>query len=157
MSFQGKKSSHAAMLAADRADALLQYSALCYRTRRDTIEVLLITSRTTRRWIVPKGWPMPDRTPAEAALREAYEEAGVQGVADDRCIGAFSYLKTTKDDLIVPCVAMVFPVKVKKLAAKFPERKERRRAWFSRKKAASLVQEPELAELLRGFDPRKLR
>lgn len=157
MSFQGKRSTHAAMTAADRPDSRTQYAALCYRTHKSTPEILLITSRTTRRWIVPKGWPMPDRTPAEAALQEAYEEAGVRGTVSNRCIGVFSYMKNISDGIDIPCVAMVFPVQVKTLTSRFPERKQRRREWFSRKKAAALVQEPELADLLRNFDPRKLR
>jgi hypothetical protein len=55
-----------------------------------------------------------------------------------------------------PCVALVYPVKVKELADRYPEKRERKRAWFSPKKAAKRVAEPELARILRDFDPKKV-
>ncbi|TNF65070.1 MAG: NUDIX hydrolase [Rhodobacteraceae bacterium] len=142
---------------ASKTDVRSQFAALCYQAEGDKVRVLLITSRRSGRWIVPKGWPMDGVTPAEAAMREAWEEAGVVGRAQDQCLGLFSYDKEMEDGLLYPCVAMVYPVKVKHLAADYPEAAERRRKWFSPKKAAQKVGEPELQRILRDFDPRMLR
>ena len=134
----------------------VQYAALCYRIYNAKIGVLLITSRGTKRWIVPKGWPMQGKYPHEAALKEAAQEAGVIGQVSSRAIGQFTYAKQMPDGSAVPCVGLVFPVRVRLLRAEYPEANERDRKWFSRKKAARKVEEPELAELIRTFDPAKL-
>lgn len=143
--------------AASKNDVRSQFAALCYRSKGDRIEVLLVTSRRTGRWIVPKGWPEDGMTPANCALKEAWEEAGVIGKAQDQCLGLFSYSKLIEPDLTYPCVAMVYPVKVKSLAKKYPEQDQRQRKWFSPKKASLKVTEPELSRILRDFDPRILR
>lgn len=140
---------------AGKTDVRTQFAALCYRVRKDKVQVLLVTSRGSGRWIVPKGWPMDGKTPAESAAQEAWEEAGVVGTPDWRPLGMFSYSKVLddeEDDL--PCVAMVYGVRVKSVATEFPEVGQRKRKWVSRKKAASMVDEPELARILRDFDPR---
>lgn len=131
-----------------------QFAALCYRVRRGKVQVLLVTSRGSKRWIVPKGWPMDSKTPAASALQEAWEEAGVIGRADDRCLGVFTYAKEIGDSSDVPCLAMLYPVLVKSLSKQYPESDQRRRTWVSRKKAARMVSEPELARLIQEFDPR---
>jgi len=132
-----------------------QFGALCYRVKNDKIQILLITSRTTRRWIVPKGWPVDKATPYEAALTEAWEEAGVKGKIKGNTVGIYSYVK--RDDRTKsPCVVVVFAVKVRKLSNTYPEVQQRRRKWVSRKKAAKMVDEPELKQLLRSFDPATL-
>ena len=136
-------------------DMRTQFGALCYRVLRDKPQVLLVTSRGTGRWVIPKGWPIEGATPADSAAREAWEEAGVEGRVQPVCLGIYSYLKRPADGG-VPCVVAVYPLKVKKLADDFPEASERRRKWAGPKKAAGLVDEPELAALLRRFDPRKL-
>lgn len=133
-----------------------QYAALCYRVNNDKVEVLLITSRGTGRWILPKGWPIDGKSPAESAAQEAWEEAGVIGKLSERCLGLFAYVKEREEEDDLPCVAMVYPVKVRRLASDYPEEKERRRKWFSPKKAAQKVAEPELARILAEFDPRAL-
>jgi len=142
---------------ARKGEVRTQFAALCYRVRRGKVQVLLITSRRAGRWIVPKGWPMPDKTPAASAAQEAWEEAGVRGQASDTSLGVYSYDKNigVGDDL--PCVAMLYPVLVKSLAKKFPESGQRRRRWVSRKKAAQLVAEPDLGRLILNFDPRTKR
>lgn len=133
-------------------DLRSQLGALCYRVVDGKTQVLLVTSRTRRRWIIPKGWPMADTSAADAAMTEAWEEAGVRGKVIDRCIGVYSYVKLGDGDgPDLPCIVSVFPVRVKSLARDFPERGQRRRKWFSPKKAARKVAEPELRELLRGF------
>ena len=131
-----------------------QFGALCWRVQGDKLEFLLITSRQRKRWIIPKGWPVDGATPAEAAETEAWEEAGVKGKTAPVCLGIYSYTKYLDGREQLPCVVAVFPVRAKRLAANYPERSERRRKWFSRKKAAKLVDEPELANMIRGFDPK---
>lgn len=142
--------------AAINRDVRTQFGAICYRVRKDKVQVLLITSRGTGRWVIPKGWPIAGATPSKSAEREAWEEAGVIGTARPVCLGVYSYTK--RDDSLspLPCVVAVFPVKVRKLEDKFPEAGERRRKWCSPKKAAALLQEPELAQIISRFDPRHL-
>ncbi|MEM9552133.1 MAG: NUDIX hydrolase [Pseudomonadota bacterium] len=142
---------------ARKTDLRTQFSALCYRVRQSKSEVLLVTSRNSGRWITPKGWPMPGRTPAQMAAQEAWEEAGVTGRASDLCLGLFSYIKELDQEPDIPCVVLVYPVRVDKLARDFPERKERKRKWFTPKKAATKVCEPELARMLQQFDAKALR
>lgn len=131
-----------------------QFGALCYRMNKGKPEVLLITSRTRKRWIIPKGWPTNGKSPAQAAAQEAWEEAGVTGVTSEVCLGHYSYVKQMSRSEDLSCLVAVFPLKVKKLAKAFPERNERDRQWISPKKAAKLVAEPELRAILRRFDPR---
>ncbi len=142
-------------LPADQAaETRSQLAALCWRMHRGRVEVLLITSRDTGRWIIPKGWPMDGFTQAEAAAREAWEEAGVQGGVRPDAMGFYSYDKVLKAGSIALMVA-VYPLRVARLADKFPERKQRRRKWFPADKAARKVAEPELRRLLAavGDDP----
>ncbi|MBO6601914.1 NUDIX domain-containing protein [Rhodophyticola porphyridii] len=134
-----------------------QFAALCYRQRKSGVEVLLLTSRDTKRWIIPKGWPMDGLTPADAAAQEAWEEGGVKGNVHDHCIGIYSYTKRMEDQPDLPCIVAVFPVEVKKLDTDYPEADLRRRKWFTPKKAASRVKELELKQILREFDPSRLR
>ena len=125
-----------------------QLGAICWRMHRGRVEVLLITSRDTGRWIIPKGWPMQGRTAAEAAAQEAWEEAGVRGEMLDSAIGAFGYDKVLNPGKSVPCRVDVFSLRVAELKRKYPEDKMRSRKWFKHSKAARLVAEPELRGLL---------
>jgi len=136
-----------------------QLGALCWRLHRGKVEVLLITSRDTGRWVIPKGWPMDGLDAAGAAAREAWEEAGVTGETMPEAVGLYGYDKMQKDQPCLPCVVAVYPLRVEKLAAKFPERKERRRKWFAAEKAAKKVAEPELRALLQrlAHDPAMLQ
>ncbi|OYU16821.1 MAG: NUDIX hydrolase [Rhodobacteraceae bacterium PARR1] len=121
-----------------------QYGALCWRAHRGQIEVLLITSRDTGRWVIPKGWPMAELSPNIAAAQEAWEEAGVSGRVSDRPFGIYAYDKIVKLGHSLPCAVAVYPLRVDRLAVEFPERHERRRKWFAVAKAARKVAEPEL-------------
>jgi 8-oxo-dGTP pyrophosphatase MutT (NUDIX family) len=125
-----------------------QFGALCWRMHRGRVEVLLITSRDTGRWVIPKGWPMAGKRPDEAARQEAWEEAGVTGDSSETPLGIYSYDKARKTKEALPCVVAVYPLRVERLAARFPERAERRRRWFSAEQAARLVAEPELRAML---------
>ncbi len=130
----------------------VQVAALCYRKRKSGKEVLLITSRDTGRWILPKGWPIDGLDEAGSALQEAWEEAGVKDgrIANDP-IGTFDYQKRFEGGAEATCRTQVFPVEVAKLARNFPERDERRRKWVTPRKAAEMVDERQLQDLLRGF------
>lgn len=156
MAIEGPKQLPILLKGARKTDVRSQFAALCYRMRKGEPEVLLITSRGSQRWIIPKGWPMAERTPAKAALQEAWEEAGVKGRVFDRCLGLFSYTKDISETESLPCVALVYPVFVTSLEKDYPEKGERRRKWFSPKKAAGKVAEPELKKILKTFDPRLL-
>ncbi len=133
-----------------------QFAALCYRIKKGKVQILLITSRRTKRWIVPKGWPMEGKTPFESAAQEAWEEAGVTGKAKPECLGVYTYAKVREDNDL-SCLAMLYAVKVTALAKRYPESNERKRRWMSRKEAARRVAEPELARMIRDFDPRPNR
>lgn len=136
----------------DAGDTRTQYGAVCWREGAAGPEVLLITSRDTGRWVIPKGWPIKGLPPEGSAAREAWEEAGVEGKPDPRCIGLYSYDKLLDKpkgpQVQVPCVVAVYALKVNKLANSFPEAGQRRRKWFSPKKASGKVAEPELRDLL---------
>ncbi|WIV51126.1 NUDIX hydrolase [Marivivens sp. LCG002] len=138
-----------------KTETRTQFAALCYRIKNDKVQVCLITSRGTGRWVLPKGWPMDKKTPAEAAAIEAWEEAGLTGHAHSQCIGVYSYIKPLSKTP-VPIVAMVYPVHVQAVHTTWPERHERKRKWFGRKKAASKVAEPALRDLILNFDPKHL-
>ncbi len=125
-----------------------QVAALCWRMHRGQVQVLLITSRDTGRWVIPKGWPMTSLTPGAAAAREAWEEAGVLGHVQDLALGEYLYDKTTSPSEAKRCAVAVFPLRVKELKTRFPEAKQRKRRWFDAQDAAGLVAEPELAALL---------
>lgn len=139
-----------------KRDVRTQFGAVCWRLRRKKPEVLLVTTRRTRRWMVPKGWPMDGHTPAQAAAVEAFEEAGVEGQPNDHCIGFFSYLKIIEGEEALPCMVALFPVRVRKVHETWPEGDQRKRRWVSPRRAAELVQEPELQAILRRFDPAAL-
>jgi 8-oxo-dGTP pyrophosphatase MutT (NUDIX family) len=130
-----------------------QFAALCWRIHKEKLQFLLITSLATKRWIIPKGWPMDGQTAAEAAAQEAWEEAGVVGKASNRCAGIYTYVKNMGDHRL-PVVAAVFPVQVKRLRDDYPEAGLRKRRWMKRSKAVAMVSEPELASIIKSFDPR---
>lgn len=152
-----KRMTEDSLLGAEQAPRS-QYGALCWRMHRGHVEVLLITSRDTGRWVIPKGWPISDLDPSASAAREAWEEAGVRGKTETEPMGLYSYDKVLGPDSALPCAVSVFSLRVEELAAKFPERKERRRKWFAAAKAAKKVAEPELRALFRTLadDPAAL-
>jgi 8-oxo-dGTP pyrophosphatase MutT (NUDIX family) len=132
----------------------LQVGALCWRRSATRgLRILLITSRDTGRWVIPKGWPMRNRSEPEAAAREAWEEAGVRGRIVPRSIGIYTYLKALGKNRFLPCVVQVFPLEVQEMLRTYPETRQRRAKWFAPEKAAGRVAEPDLAALIRGFDP----
>lgn len=131
------------------ARAREQIAALPLRWNdKDEVEVLMITSRDTGRWIVPKGWTMKDVKPWAAAAIEALEEAGAKGHIAREVFGTYNYDKILDDASAQPCRVRVYPMIVEKLKADWKEKGERTRRWFSLSAAADLVDEPELADML---------
>ena len=127
-----------------------QVAALCYRGKGARKEVLLITSRDTGRWIIPKGWPMRGKDGPGSAMQEAWEEAGVKdATADTDPIGSYAYNKTSGSGLPMPVETLVYSVDVTGLENDFPEAGQRKRQWVSPQEAANLVDEPELKSILR--------
>lgn len=150
----GKLKRGAAALPAPGHPPSLQVGALCWRRASGgLIKVLLITSRDTGRWVIPKGWPMRKRSEAGAAAREAFEEAGVRGEVVERSIGLFSYEKGLGNGRQMTCVVRVFPLEVRELRRVYPETGQREVRWFTRDRAARRVAESELSALIREFEP----
>jgi 8-oxo-dGTP pyrophosphatase MutT (NUDIX family) len=130
-----------------------QVAALPWRRGPDGVEILLVTSRETRRWVAPKGGRMPGKTDAEAAAIEAVEEAGVQGHVGAEPLGTFRYLKVLKRRAPRWCVVAVYPLEVFIQHGAWKEQGERDRVWMSQEQAAACVSELDLAELIRAFRP----
>lgn len=134
-----------------RRPPLLQVAALCMRGTGEHREVLLVTTRGSGRWILPKGWPMPGRTLAEAAEQEAWEEAGVRGRAAPDPLGRFPAHKTIGRGLGMRALVQVHEVEVESVQDIFPEAGQRRRKWARPAEAARMVDETWLREILLGL------
>jgi 8-oxo-dGTP pyrophosphatase MutT (NUDIX family) len=125
-----------------------QVGALPVRRGPDgVLNVLLVTTLQTQRWIIPKGWPLPGRQDWAAAAVEAREEAGVLGEACEGSIGSYTYEKRRPSGS-VPVRVSVYLLDVQEELETWPECARRRRAWFTLAEAAEAVQEPELRALL---------
>ncbi|MFN3667679.1 MAG: NUDIX hydrolase [Brevundimonas sp.] len=129
-----------------------QVAALPWRRGAGGLEILLVTSRETRRWVTPKGGRMAGKSDAEAAAQEALEEAGVEGVASEAPIGTFRYLKVLKRRASRWCVVSVHALEVRLEHASWQEQSERERVWVSREEAVRRVDEPDLKALIAAFD-----
>lgn len=129
-----------------------QTGALPWRSKGGKVEVLLVTGRISKRWSIPKGWPMFGKSLAEAAAQEAFEEAGVEGSAEATPIGRFEHVKSHR--LLGPLAVsvLVYPLRVERVLARWPERGDRERRWLSPRRAAKQVDNEELREILLGFD-----
>ena len=131
-----------------------QYAALPWRRTQDgQIEVLLISSRETRRWVIPKGWPMRRLKSPDCASREAFEEAGVEGDVQRKKVGVFHYGKRLSSGRLQPVRVSVFALQVRRECEEFPEKGQRDRLWITPAQASVLVDEPELKILIAGFQP----
>lgn len=128
-----------------------QVGALVHRVGRTGTVVLMITSRETRRWIIPKGWPHLGLSLPKSALREAWEEAGVRGRVARHPIGTYTYDKRMVNGA-VPCSVLVFPVQFMSQDASWPETGMRDLVWLSPEEAAARVEEAELAAILAAFN-----
>jgi 8-oxo-dGTP pyrophosphatase MutT (NUDIX family) len=131
-----------------------QYAALPYRMSGETVEILLVTSLTTRRWIIPKGWPMDGREPSSCAAVEALEEAGVSGEMEKIAVGHYRYFKQIKNGVGVPCKVDVFALKVTRERKTWAEKDGRQRRWCTVAEAAAAVDEPQLRLIIAKFGAR---
>ncbi len=130
----------------------MQYGALPWRIDATKgVEILLATSRDTRRWVIPKGWPMKGRKPHIAAAIEAQQEAGLHGKIEKTKLGAYHYPKRLASGSAVECLVEVFPLRVELQRKKWPEKSQRATYWFPYALAAEQVDEPELREIILAF------
>ncbi len=134
----------------------MQYAALPYRfTPAANLEILVVTTRQSRRWIIPKGWPIKGLKPPKSAAREAFEEAGIRGKVGSKSVGVFAYDKLIDGDGIwVRCEVRVFPLLVKRQSQVWPEAEQRRVQWVEPSRAVALIKEPELRTIVAAFAER---
>ena len=125
----------------------IQYAALPYRHMDGKLEFMLITSRETARWIVPKGWPRRDGEAILSVLEEAWEEAGLRGKVFPDSVGSYIYDKNMQGGYKVHCKVIVFAMAVESVVDEYPEAGSRKRMWVSAEEAASRVVEPDLAAM----------
>lgn len=129
----------------------LQYAALPFRTEQGNLFVMLVTSRETKRWVIPKGWPEKGMKPYQVAETEAFEEAGLKGSIAKTPIAAFEYVKVVDASQSVNCLVDVFPLKVQDVLDQWPEQAQRQRVWMRPTEAAAAVGEKGLKRLLLAF------
>lgn len=131
------------------SDRPIQTGALPWRLgRKQRLEVLLVTGRRSRRWIIPKGWPMVGKSLSESAAEEAFEEAGVRGRIDADSIGSFNHTKQHLPFGTLDVRILVHSMNVEREFPKWPEFGQRRRKWFSIKEATARVDSEELRTLI---------
>ena len=132
-----------------------QVAALPWRKGKKSVEILLVTTRTTKRWVIPKGWTMDGKADHEAAAIEAFEEAGVLGVADLNPLGRYGYVKLLQNGKARHVKVRVFALAVDEILEDWPERTERQRQWVSPQQALALIGEPELLQIIADFAQRQ--
>jgi len=132
---------------ADRKNTI-QHAAIPYRMTESGPQVLLVTSRETRRWIIPKGWAKKALDPQDMAALEAYEEAGVRGKVKKKPLGEYQYGKRMDDGSLVTCDVTVFALEVTTELTEWPEHTQRERRWLSVPDAVALISEPGLVPVL---------
>src|SRR5690349_13151529 len=131
-----------------------QYGVLPYRVEPSgEMRILLVTSRETGRWIVPKGNLVPGLSRQESAAREAHEEAGLEGAVDEEPIGSYRYVKQKSSGNALPADVEIYPMRVSRQLDDWPERQQRACRWFSQADAAASVAERSLRSLILSFRP----
>jgi 8-oxo-dGTP pyrophosphatase MutT (NUDIX family) len=134
-----------------RSSRPIQYGALPYREIKSGVQILLVTSRDTRRWIIPRGWPLGGAPPHRAAAQEAFEEAGVLGKISKKTIGPYWYDKIFESGATVRCKVRVFPLRVTRQLKRWPEKRQRRTQWHSPAQASRRVRKTFLRQIIRSF------
>ena len=129
----------------------IQYGALPWRRVHGELQILLVTTLNTRRWIVPKGWPIPGLAPCDCAAHEAAEEAGVSGDVQTKPLGSFQYDKRQKSGDTLQCKVDVFALEVLHRRRNWPEKAARETSWCSVEEALARVSEPGLRRLIARF------
>ncbi len=122
-----------------------QSAVLPYRILDGRVEILLVSSRRKKRWVLPKGVVEPGLSAVDSAVKEAWEEAGLEGLATAHTVGTYRYEKWGG-----VCTVQVFPLQVERLSESWPE-STRDRRWFAPQEAARRVQEPDLKRLMTRF------
>ena len=130
---------------------LVQAAALPWRETERGLELMLITSRGTGRWILPKGWPEAGESLWQSAARESYEEAGLKGTISHVEVGKYFFGKVLNTGFERRCEVSVFPIEVDSVDDAWPEKGQRKRIWVEPAKAARMVAEPDLSELILLF------
>jgi 8-oxo-dGTP pyrophosphatase MutT (NUDIX family) len=131
-----------------------QFAAIPFKITPEGLRVLLLTSRETRRWVIPKGWPIRGLKPRAVAAREAFEEAGMVGtIVGKHPIGSYYYSKQLTADREMLCHVRVFLLSVEHQVDEWPEKAQREYRWVSPVEAAQMVREGGLAEILRCAFP----
>ncbi len=128
-----------------------QHAALPYTVRNGELLVLLVTSRETRRWVIPKGWPKKNLKPCDTAAEEAFEEAGIVGEVAQNPIRSFVYYKRLAANKRRRCRVDVFLLAVHDVLEEWPEKDQRKREWMTPAQAATKVAEAGLIKLLRNL------
>jgi 8-oxo-dGTP pyrophosphatase MutT (NUDIX family) len=126
----------------------VQCAALPFQERDGETHVLLVTSRETKRWVLPKGWTEKPGHGAKQAQREAFEEAGIIGQVAPDAIGAYAYPKRLNGGVTVTCDVEVFALAVERLLEDWPEKSQRERRWFTLSEAAMAVDDGGLVTLM---------
>lgn len=130
----------------------IQVGAIPFRRRADgAVEIMLVTTRETQRWIVPKGWPIRGLKSHEAAAREAMEEAGLIGEIGKKPVGRYTYWKRKVDHFVL-CKVRLYLLEVKQQLPTWPEQTQRRCLWFTQADAADLIDEPALGAIVAALD-----
>jgi 8-oxo-dGTP pyrophosphatase MutT (NUDIX family) len=132
-----------------------QFAALPVRIHKGRLEVMLVTSRDTGRWVLPKGWAEKRLSGRALAGKEAFEEAGILGEVSTYPVGTYRYGKRLPLSQILDCRVKVYRLEVNRVLEDWPERAQRQRQWFTLSEAMGLVDEAELAALLRSI-PRRV-
>lgn len=120
-----------------------QSGVIPFRVSNNELEVLLITSITKKKWIIPKGYIEFNLSPFESAKKEAYEEAGVLGSNETVELGFYDIKKS-----IGVCRIIVFALKVTEILNDYPEMEKRQRRWFQIDEAMSMVEIPEIKKMI---------
>jgi 8-oxo-dGTP pyrophosphatase MutT (NUDIX family) len=137
---------------AEGGDLPVRAGALPWRcTKAGDLEFLLVTSRSSQRWIIPKGRLMAGKSLAQAAAQEAYEEAGVRGKIDARSPGSFEHVKQSAIGGSVTVIVHVYPLAVERQLKSWPEEAQRSRRWFGHSEVLEVVQSEGLISVIRRF------
>ena len=132
-----------------------QVGCLCYKWVDKKLKVLIVTSKTTKRWIIPKGWIQKKLGASGSAAAEAWEEAGALGICNKKKFGDFEDIKILKDGYPLECIVDVFLMKTITQKAEFPEKYIRSVKWIDPEDAASFIRNESLIQLLKSFDAKK--
>ena len=129
----------------------LQVGCICYKKEKKKLKILIITSRNSKRWIIPKGWIKKNLGSIRSAEAEAWEEAGVKGKCYKNTIGFYTYQKIGKNGKGRRCTVKVFALKVREQLNDFPEKNFRTLRWITPEKSHKFIENKELVQVLENF------